>query len=99
MKAVASGGHGHTEDELRYVRCRYLSAEAARAIAVQIANATFAARSAELWARTRPRSPPTPRMCAPTTRTCSLSGTRATAAVGCSSTGTWRRSPWPSTPS
>ncbi|MFI6122650.1 transposase [Streptomyces sp. NPDC051064] len=28
---------------------RYLSAEAARAIAVQIANATFAARSTELW--------------------------------------------------
>jgi hypothetical protein len=46
---VASGGHGHTEDELRYVRRRYLSAEAARAIAVQIANATFAACSAELW--------------------------------------------------
>ncbi|MCX4403826.1 transposase [Streptomyces sp. NBC_01764] len=34
-----------------YVRRRYLSAEAARAIAVQIANATFAARSAELWGR------------------------------------------------
>ncbi|WP_331724139.1 Tn3 family transposase (plasmid) [Streptomyces atratus] len=49
IKAVASGGHGHTEDELRYVRRRYLSAESARAIAVQIANATFAARSAELW--------------------------------------------------
>ncbi|MGW5927034.1 Tn3 family transposase [Streptomyces anulatus] len=49
MKAVASGGHGRTEDELRYVRRRYLSAEAARAIAVQIANATFAARSTELW--------------------------------------------------
>ncbi|GGO99123.1 putative transposase [Wenjunlia tyrosinilytica] len=49
IKAVASGGHGHTEDELRYVRRRYLSAEAARAVAVQIANATFAARSTELW--------------------------------------------------
>ncbi|MFD9574560.1 Tn3 family transposase [Streptomyces sp. NPDC059982] len=48
IKAVASGGHG-TEDELRYVRRRYLSAEAARAIAIQIANATFAARSTELW--------------------------------------------------
>jgi hypothetical protein len=31
IKAVASGGHGHTEDELRYVRRRYLSAEAAQA--------------------------------------------------------------------
>ncbi|MFJ4964137.1 Tn3 family transposase [Streptomyces sp. NPDC088729] len=49
IKAVASGGHGHTEDELRYVRRRYLSAEAARAIAIQIANATFAARSTEVW--------------------------------------------------
>lgn len=49
IKAVSSGGHGHTEDELRYVRRRYLSAEAARAIAIQIANATFAARSTELW--------------------------------------------------
>ncbi len=47
----------------------------------------------------RRRSPPTPRTCVPTTRTCSPSGTRATAAVGCSSTGTWRRSPRPSTPS
>ncbi|MFI2350823.1 Tn3 family transposase [Streptomyces sp. NPDC019443] len=46
---MASGGHSHTEDELRYVRRRYLSAEAARAVAIQIANATFAARSTELW--------------------------------------------------
>ncbi|MFH8753906.1 transposase [Streptomyces rimosus] len=41
--------HRTVEDELHYVRRRYLSAEAARAIAVNIANATFAARSAELW--------------------------------------------------
>ncbi|MEW2491256.1 Tn3 family transposase [Streptomyces sp. NPDC048411] len=39
IKAVASGGHGHTEDELRYVRRRYLSVEAARAIAIAIAIA------------------------------------------------------------
>ncbi len=49
IKAVPSGGHGPTEDELRYVRRRYLSAEAARAIAVRIANATFTGRSTELW--------------------------------------------------
>ncbi|REK86485.1 hypothetical protein DY245_32035 [Streptomyces inhibens] len=49
IKAVASRDHGHTEDELRYVRRRYLSAEAARAIAVQIANAAFTARSTEWW--------------------------------------------------
>ncbi|CAM5666948.1 hypothetical protein SALBM311S_06347 [Streptomyces alboniger] len=44
IKAVASGGHGHTQDELR-LRRRHLSAESARAIAVNMANATFAARS------------------------------------------------------
>ena len=49
IKAVASGGHGHSEDELRYVRRRYLSEEAARAVAVRLADATFAARSTELW--------------------------------------------------
>jgi len=49
IKAVAAGGHGHSEDDIRYVRRRYLTAEAARAIAIGIANATFAARSTELW--------------------------------------------------
>lgn len=48
VKAVASGGHGHTEDELRYVRRRYLTPETARQIAIEIANATFAARNTEL---------------------------------------------------
>jgi len=48
IKAVAAGGHGHSEDDIRYVRRRYLTAEAARAIAIGIANATFAARSTEL---------------------------------------------------
>ncbi len=49
IKAVAAGGHGHSEDDIRYVRRRYLTVEAARAIAVGMANATFAARSTELW--------------------------------------------------
>jgi len=49
IKAVAAGGHGHSEDDIRYVRRRYLTVGAARAIAVGIANATFAARSTELW--------------------------------------------------
>ncbi|WP_282792241.1 Tn3 family transposase [Streptomyces sp. CC224B] len=40
IKAVASGGHGHTEDELRSVRRRYLTPETAQQIAVEIANAT-----------------------------------------------------------
>jgi TnpA family transposase len=49
IRAVAAGEHGHSEDDIRYVRRRYLSAEAARAIAVEIANATFAARRQALW--------------------------------------------------
>ena len=49
IRAVAAGGHGHTEDDLRYTRRRYLTAEAARAVAVRIADATFAARRAALW--------------------------------------------------
>ncbi|GGY97525.1 hypothetical protein [Streptomyces poonensis] len=49
IEAVASGGHGHTENEPRYVRRRYLPAEVARVIAVNMANATFAARSTDSW--------------------------------------------------
>ena len=49
VRAVAAGDHGHTEEDLRYVRRRYLSVEAARLIAAQIANATFAARQTWLW--------------------------------------------------
>ncbi len=49
LRAVAAGEHGHTEDELRYIRRRYLSSEIARAIAIQIANATFAARDQTVW--------------------------------------------------
>ncbi|MEV4399437.1 hypothetical protein [Nonomuraea sp. NPDC049607] len=40
IKAVAAGAHGHTENELRDVR------DLCRLYAVQIANATFAGRSA-----------------------------------------------------
>ncbi|MCW2915771.1 MAG: transposase, partial [Actinomycetia bacterium] len=47
--SVAAGDHGHTEEDLRYVRRRYLSVEAARLVAAQIANATFAARQSWLW--------------------------------------------------
>ena len=49
IRAVASGAHGHGEDDLRYARRRYLSAESARRIAIDIANATFAARRMSLW--------------------------------------------------
>ncbi|MGW2755828.1 transposase [Streptomyces sp. NPDC001273] len=49
IRSVAGGVHGHTEEEIRYVRRRYLTPEAAQQIAVEIANATFAARDAGLW--------------------------------------------------
>src|SRR5574338_1512910 len=43
IRAVAGGAHGHDEDEIRYTRRRYLTVEAGRRIAIEIANATFAA--------------------------------------------------------
>jgi hypothetical protein len=49
IRAIAAGEHGHGEDEIRYARRRYLTAEAARQIAIEIANATFAARQQALW--------------------------------------------------
>jgi hypothetical protein len=49
IRAVAAGEHGHSEDDIRYVRRRYLSPESARAMAVEIANATFAARHQAIW--------------------------------------------------
>ena len=49
IRAVAAGQHAHSEDDIRYVRRRYLTAEAARAVAIQIANATFAIRVVGIW--------------------------------------------------
>ncbi|GAA2680212.1 hypothetical protein GCM10010412_064270 [Nonomuraea recticatena] len=49
IRSVTPGAHPHTEEELRYVRRRYLNAEVARMVAIEIANATFAARDAGLW--------------------------------------------------
>lgn len=50
IRAVAAGGgHGHSEDEIRYVRRRYLTREAAQAVAIGIANSTFAVRRQALW--------------------------------------------------
>jgi Domain of unknown function (DUF4158)/Tn3 transposase DDE domain len=49
IRAVAAGEHGHREDDIRYVRRRYLSPDSARAMAVEIANATFAARQQAIW--------------------------------------------------
>lgn len=49
LRAVAAGEHGHTEDELRYVRSRYLTVDGARSLAAAIADATFAARRELVW--------------------------------------------------
>ena len=50
IRAIAgSAQHGHGEDDIRYVRRRYLTAEVVSSIAVEIANATFAARAQTAW--------------------------------------------------
>jgi TnpA family transposase len=50
IRAIAGNAqHGHGEDDIRYVRRRYLTAEVARTIATEIANATFAARAQTVW--------------------------------------------------
>ena len=50
IRAVAAGrGHQHSEEQLRYARRRYLTREATQQIAVEIADATFAARRESLW--------------------------------------------------
>jgi Tn3 transposase DDE domain len=49
IRAVAAGDHPHSEDDLRYIRCRYVTIQACRDAARAIANATFAARHAWLW--------------------------------------------------
>jgi hypothetical protein len=50
IRAIAgSAQHGHGEDDIRYVRRRYLTAEVASTIATEIANATFAARAQQVW--------------------------------------------------
>nr|WP_128145313.1 Tn3 family transposase [Nocardia africana] len=49
IRSVAGGDHGHSEEDIRYVRRRYLTAEAARQIGIEIANATFRVRRASVW--------------------------------------------------
>jgi hypothetical protein len=49
IRAVIPAGGAHTEEDVRYVRRRYLSPAVAQALAVGIANATFAARDTGLW--------------------------------------------------
>jgi len=47
--AVAQGDHGHSESAIRYAARRYFTLEGARAAAVELANATFAARQIGVW--------------------------------------------------
>src|SRR6266851_137031 len=49
IRAVIPAGGAHSEEDVRYVRRRYLTAPVAQALAVGIANATFAARDQGLW--------------------------------------------------
>ena len=49
IRSVATGKHGHSEEELRYTARRYLTAVGLKAAGVEIANATFAARSETVW--------------------------------------------------
>jgi TnpA family transposase len=49
IRAVAAGDHGHREEQLYYVRRRYLTPDLVRALAVDVANATFAARAGAVW--------------------------------------------------
>jgi hypothetical protein len=50
IRAVAgNAAHRHSEDDIRYVRRRYLTTEVARMIAVEIANPTFAVRAHTVW--------------------------------------------------
>jgi hypothetical protein len=49
IRSVISAAHGHSEEDVRYVRRRYLTPDAARTVAIAIADATFAARDHGLW--------------------------------------------------
>lgn len=97
ISPVASGEHKHTEEELRYTARRYLTAVGMKAAGVEIANATFAARSEAVWGRAPPPWRRTPRTSKPGTATSSPSGTPVTGAAECSCTGTSRKGRWPFT--
>jgi len=49
ISAVAAGDHAHTEADLRYTARRHFTIAGARAVAIQLANATFAARDPAIW--------------------------------------------------
>jgi hypothetical protein len=43
IRSVISAAHGHSEEDIRYARRRYLTPDAARTVAIAIADAAFAA--------------------------------------------------------
>jgi TnpA family transposase len=49
ISAVAAGEHGHSEADLRYTARRHFTIDGARAVAIQLANATFAACQRHIW--------------------------------------------------
>ncbi len=98
LRTVAAGEHAHSEEDLRYTARRYFTAAGLKAAGVEIANATFAARQAWIWGESTTTVPRTPATSARLTATSSPSGTPATAAAACSSTGTSRKARWRSTP-
>ncbi len=49
ISAVAAGNHAHTEADLRYTARRYFTIDGARLAAIQLADATFAARDPAIW--------------------------------------------------
>jgi TnpA family transposase len=51
LRRIAQGEHGHSDDDLRYVRSRYMNLDAGRRAAARVANATFAARQVAIWGR------------------------------------------------
>jgi len=71
IKAVAAGGHGHSEDDIRYVRRRYLTVGAARAIAVGIRTPPSPPAAPSCGAPGPPQWPRTAPTCGPSTRTSS----------------------------
>ncbi|MCA1678947.1 MAG: transposase, partial [Actinobacteria bacterium] len=46
IRSIAAGEHPHSEDDLRYVRRRFLCAELVRALAIEIANLDLALSAA-----------------------------------------------------
>ena len=100
IRAIAGNAqHGHGEDDIRYVRRRYLSAEVTHAIATEIANATFAARAQTVWGAGSTAVASDSTHFGAFDQNIFTEWHSATAVAACSSTGTSSARAWPSTPS